>query len=145
MQVERPSGKFRARWAQLSLLPWCLVLLSRVCPKTHLGSPLSIIPLSSSDTFSTSLSCMIDLLLVRIAAPIAIAYETKTRNARTTFLNSSAYLVVLGLPALLLNRLHLECVSSPVVVRYANYIAKMIGLTPLIDNKYTFNLLYADI
>ena len=24
MQVERPSGKFRARWAQSSLLPWRL-------------------------------------------------------------------------------------------------------------------------
>ena len=43
-----------------------------------------------------------DLLLVRIAAPIAIVYKTKTRNARTTFLNSSTYL----------NLLHLECVSE---------------------------------
>eukprot|EP00731_Ephydatia_muelleri_P031434 Em0022g948a len=37
------------------------------------------------------------------------------------------------------------CYTSPVVVRYANYIAKMIGLTPLTDNKYTFNFFYADI
>ena len=106
MQVERPSGKFRARWAQLSLLPWRLVLLSRVCPKTRLVPPISShcpVPTRSVHPF---------LLLVRIAAPIAIVYKTKTRNARTTFLNSSAYLVVLGLPAFLLNRLHLECVSE---------------------------------
>ena len=50
--------------------------------------------------------------LVSCAAPVAIVYKIKTRNACTTFLNSSAYLVVLGLHALLLNRPHLECVSE---------------------------------
>ena len=78
---------------------------------------------------------------MRIAAPIAIVYKTKTKNARTTFLNSSAYLVVLGLPASFKS----ASFQSPVVVRYANYVAKMIGLTPLTDNKYTINLFYADI
>ena len=77
---------------------------------------------------------------MRIAAPIAIVWD-----ARTTFLKSSAYLVVLGLPAHLLNRLHLECVSESGCSCNANYIAKMIGLTPLTDNKYTFNLFYVDI
>ena len=74
---------------------------------------------SSSDLLLASSHCPVPtrsvhpfLLLVRIVAPIAIVYKTKTRNARTTFLNSSAYQVVLGLPAFLLNRLHLECVSE---------------------------------
>ena len=108
---------FRARWAQLSLLPWRLVLLSRVCPKTRLVPPISSKHRPTVQFRHVKyIPFLHDLLFVRITAPIAIVYKTKTRNARTTFLNSRAYLVVLGLHAriacLLLNRLHLECVSE---------------------------------
>ena len=86
-----------------------------------------------------------DLLLVWIAAPIAIVCKTKTRNARKTFLISSAYLVVFGLHALLLNRLHLECVSE-------SGCSSLCQLHSKNDRTHTFNRqqvyfqpLYADI
>ena len=84
--------------------------------------------------------------LVSCAAPVGIVYKIKTRNACTTVLKSSAYIALLRLHALLLNRPHLECVSesgcsSLCQLRSNNERTH----SPLTDNKYTFNLFYADI